>query len=362
MQLVSDPKAQNKLIKSELMSSIEEVLDSGWYILGNKLEEFEQKFANFCQTKYCIGVGNGTDAITLTLLALGIGNGDEVICPSMTATFTALGISATGAKPVFADINGYNYTLDPEDIEKRITSKTKAIIPVHLYGHPADMDPILDIAKKHNLFVIEDACQAHGAEYKGKKVGSIGNAGCFSFYPTKNLGALGDGGAVTTNSPELADKIRILRNGGQKTRYEHILLGRNSRLDELQAAILTVKLNHLNAWNEKRRQIAKGYKEALATQDIILPIEESWGKSAYHLFVIRIKDREELIQKLKTEEIQTQIHYPIPAHMQPIYIDKTIILPVTEKVCREILSLPIYPELEHTNEIIHSLEHSLTTS
>lgn len=345
MQLVSDPKAQNESIKDELMSSIEEVLDSGWYILGDKVKEFEQEFAKFCQAKHCIGVGNGTDAITLTLMALGIGQGDEVICPSLTATFTALAISATGAKPIFAEIDEATYTIDPNEIEKLITANTKAIIPVHLYGHPANMDPIMELAKKHKLFVIEDACQAHGAEYKGKKVGSIGEAGCFSFYPTKNLGGLGDGGAITTNNPDLAKKIEMIRNGGQETRYRHTLMGRNSRLDAIQAAILLVKMKHLESWNEDRRKIAETYIKELNSANVVLPLEAKWAKSTYHQFVIRVKNREETMKKLLDNEIQTQIHYPIPAHLQPIYKTENIDLATTQRACEEILSLPIYPEL-----------------
>lgn len=345
MQLVSDPKAQNKSIKQELTQAIDHVIESGWYILGKKVEEFETEFANYCKVSTCVGVGNGTDAITLSLLALGIGAGDEVICPSLTATFTALGISATGAKPVFADIDEATFTIDPNDLKKRITKNTKAIIPVHLYGHPADIDPILEIAKGHGLYVIEDACQAHGAEYKGKRVGSIGDAGCFSFYPTKNLGALGDGGAITTNNPLIGEKIKMIRNGGQKTRYDHVVLGRNSRLDEIQAAILLIKLKHLDEWNQNRRKIAKKYAEGLAGVSLTLPLEKEWAKSVYHLFVVKSKNRDQLMEKLAKKGIQSQIHYPIPAHMQPIYNDGAN-LKTTEKVCDEILSLPIYPELE----------------
>lgn len=345
MQLVSDPKAQNASIKKEIMMAIEEVVDSGWYILGSKVEQFEQEFAKYCGVKYCIGVRNGTDAITLALLALGIGSGDEVICPSLTATFTALAISAAGAEPVFADVSESTLTIDPEDIEKRITKKTKAIVPVHLYGHPADMDPILKIAKKHKLFVIEDACQAHGAKYKGKTAGSIGEMGCFSFYPTKNLGGVGDGGAVTTNDVKISETLKMLRNGGQANRYEHVILGRNSRLDELQAAVLLVKLKYLKEWNRLRSQIAKNYRKQLSSLDIILPEEVEWADPVHHLFVIRVKNRTELAEKLKQLEIQTQVHYPIPAHLQPIYTYSSSSLPTTERICQEILSLPIYPEL-----------------
>jgi len=345
MQLVSDPKAQNKSIKKELLECIERVVDSGWYILGSEVEQFEKEFAHYCETKYAIGVGNGTDAITLALLAFGVGYGDEVICPSLTATFTALGISATGATPIFADIDESTYTINPDDIEHRITKKTKVIIPVHLYGHPANMDPILKIAKKYKLVVIEDACQAHGARYKNKRVGSLGDAACFSFYPTKNLGALGDGGAVTTDNHTIADKIKFLRNGGQENRYEHVLLGRNSRLDELQAAVLLTKLKHLDRWNTQREKIAKHYQKDLESRDITLPNPQPWAQPVWHLFVIKAKTRDSLMQHLKTCNIQTQIHYPISAHMQPIYIKRNAHLPITEKVVKEILSLPIYPEL-----------------
>ncbi|TSC92870.1 MAG: pyridoxal phosphate-dependent protein [Candidatus Berkelbacteria bacterium Licking1014_7] len=345
MQLVSNPGKQNKKIRQEILTTIKKVIDSGWYILGSEVEQFEKEFAKYCQTKYCIGVGNGTDAITLALLALDIGRGDEVICPSFTATFTALGISATGARPVFADIDEKTYTIDPKDIEKRITEKTKAIIPVHLYGHPADMDPILKIAKQHKLVVIEDACQSHGARYKGKRVGSLGDAACFSFYPTKNLGALGDGGAVITNNKKIADKIKMLRNGGQKNRYEHVLLGRNSRLDELQAAILSVKLKYLDEWNKKRIKIAQKYLELIKSPTIKLPKVQPWAQPVWHLFVIQTNNRDKLMTALAKKNIMTQIHYLIPAHLQPIYRPPAIKLPTTEEIVTKIISLPIYPEL-----------------
>jgi dTDP-4-amino-4,6-dideoxygalactose transaminase len=345
MQLVSDPQAQNLVLRDELTAAWTRVLESGWYILGAEVAQFEQAFVKYSETTDAIGTANGTDAITLALLALEIGPGDEVICPSHTATFTALAISATGATPIFADIDEATYTIDPADIERKMTNKTKAIIPVHLYGHSADMDPILALAKKHGLHVIEDACQAHGARYKGKRVGSLGTFGCFSFYPTKNLGALGDGGAVTTNDSLLAEKIRQLRNGGQKTRYEHVLLGRNSRLDELQAALLSVKLNHLNTWNQARRRIAARYQAGLAGLPIRLPQEANWAESVYHLYVVRLPGRDRLMAALQKVEIQTQIHYPIPAHHQPAYRSPEVSLPMTEKVVAEIVSLPIYPEL-----------------
>lgn len=344
MQLVSDPKPGNLALKRALKNAFERVLTSGWYILGQEVELFEAEWAKFCDTTYAIGVGNGTDAITLALLACEIGPGDEVICPSLTATFTALAISATGATPVFADVSADTFTLNPSDCVNKITPRTKAIIPVHLYGHPADMDPIMALAKKHRLIVIEDACQSHGALYKGKRVGSIGDAGCFSFYPTKNLGGLGDGGAITTNSVRLASRCKILRNGGQKNRYEHTKLGRNSRLDELQAAFLRVKLAHLDSWIKKRQSIATIYRSRITNSDIILPQVSPWAESVWHLFVVQVDRRDTFMTKLKDQGIATQIHYPIPAHKQPIY-RTSLKLPNTERLIQTITSLPIYPEL-----------------
>lgn len=345
MQLVSDPGLQNKTIRSQLVKAVSKVVDSGWYVLGRQIEAFEKEFARYCHSKYAVGVGNGTDAITLTLIGLGIGQNDEVICPSFTATFTALGITAAGAKPIFADIDETTFTIDPSDIEKRITKKTKAIIPVHLYGHPAAMDEIKKIARRHNLVVIEDACQAHGALYNGKRVGTLGDAACFSFYPTKNLGALGDGGAITTNDRKLAEKLKMLRNGGQRNRYEHVLLGRNSRLDELQAALLLVKLAKLDDWNKKRHKIAELYNSLLGHANLVLPKQATWASSVWHLYVIQTTQRQKLIKKLAQKGIQTQIHYPIAAHLQSIFIKSKDNLPVTEKLAKEVLSLPIYPEL-----------------
>lgn len=350
MQLVSDPKANNLAYKQELKAAFKRVLINGWYILGQEVEAFESEWAAFCTTKYAVGVGNGTDAITLVLLAYGIVPGDEVICPSLTATFTALAISAIGARPVFADVSPDTLTLNPASCATKITSRTKAIIPVHLYGHPADMDPIMRLAKKHKLIVIEDACQAHGARYKGRRVGSIGDAGCFSFYPTKNLGGLGDGGAITTNSRHIAQRCKILRNGGQKTRYQHLLLGRNSRLDELQAAFLRVKLVHLDSWIQKRQTIATFYFDTISVPSVQLPKPSPWAEPVWHLFVVQVSQRQAFMTKLKERGIATQIHYPIPAHKQPIY-SNDIDLPVTERLVKKIISLPIYPELTHQAQL-----------
>jgi len=344
MILVSDPGLQNKTIKDEITSAVNQVIDSGWYILGQEVEKFEKDFAFYCRTTRCVGLGNGTDAISLSLMALGIKAGDEVICPSLTATFTALAISAIGAVPVFADVDS-SYTIDPEKIQDLVTSKTRAIIPVHLYGQPANMDRIMDIARKNNLYVIEDACQAHGALYKGRRVGSIGDIGCFSFYPTKNLGAIGDGGAITTNNESIYEKIRMLRHGGQKNRYLHELLGRNSRLDEIQAAVLSAKLTHLDTWNARRVAIANYYCKNIKNETISLPQFIPDTQSVFHLFVIKTEYRDKLMEYLKNNEIQSQIHYPIPAHQQPIYKENQPNLAMTEEFASRIVSLPVFPEL-----------------
>lgn len=347
----ANPLAENRELAKQLSEAFDAVVNSGRYILGEKVEQFEAAFAAYCRTKYCVGVGNGTDAITLALLAYGIGPGDEVICPSLTATFTALGISAAGATPIFADVDEQTYTIKQSDIERAITKKTRAIMPVHLYGHPAAMDEIMAIARRYGLVVIEDAAQAHGAMYKGKKVGSLGDAACFSFYPTKNLGALGDGGAVTTNDKKVAATITMLRNGGQKNRSEHVLLGRNSRLDELQAACLLAKLPYLDRWNNKRQLLAASYQHELAGLDLGLPKSAPWATSVWHLFVIRAKKRAQFATYLQAHKIATQIHYPVPAHLQPIYYHQGHNLPTTDRLVNEIISLPMFPQLTQSQVI-----------
>lgn len=339
-----DLKKEYTEISKEINHSIKEVLESGWYILGDKTKEFEDKFSKYHNTKYGIGVNSGSDALLLSLKALGIGEGDEVITVSHTFISTVDAIARNGAIPVFVDIDPITFCIDVTKIEEKITSKTKAIIPVHLYGHPADMDSIMEIAQKHNLYVVEDACQAHGAEYNGKKVGSIGDMGCFSFYPAKNLGAYGDGGIVISNNEEISEKLRMMRNYGQSKKYCHDFVGVNSRLDELQAAILCVKLKHLDEWNEKRRDCARFYGELLENSGVILPVEKEYAKHVYHLYVIRSKKRDFLQQYLLKEGIQSQIHYPIPVHKQKPY-ESSIRLPVTENICNQILSLPMYPFL-----------------
>lgn len=343
-----DFRAEYLSIKKEVDSAIQRVLNSGWLILGKEVEGFEKEFARYCDVKRGVGVGSGTEALHLTLLACGIEEGDEVITVPNTAVPTVAAIDFARAKPVFVDIDPETYGMDVSQLESKITKKTKAIIPVHLFGHPVNMDPLLKIAKKHNLKVIEDACQAHGALYKGKKVGSFGDAACFSFYPTKNLGAYGDGGMVVTNDSEIAEKVKLLRNYGQKKRYEHFLRGFNSRLDELQAAILRVKLKHLDEWIERRRSLANKYNELLKKGDVKTPVEKEYARACYHLYVIRSEKRDELQRHLQGQGVLTNIHYPIPIYLQEAYRYLGIrkgACPVAEKYARQILSLPLYPQL-----------------
>ena len=347
-----DLKREYAEISEEMTQAIERVVQSGWFILGEEVKKFEEEFSKYIGTKYGIGVNSGSDALFLALKALGIGKDYEVITVSHTFISTVDAIARNGAKPVFVNIDPDTYCIDVTKVEKKITNKTRAILPVHLYGHSADMEPIMEIAKKYNLSVIEDACQAHGAEYKGEKVGSIGDIGCFSFYPTKNIGAYGDGGMVVTNSEELADKLRTFRNYGQPQKYYHDFVGVNSRLDEIHAAILRIKLKHLDEWNERRRKIAKRYNKLLEDSEIVTPIEKEHAKHVYHLYVVRCKDRNKLQQYLSMRGIQTMIHYPIPVHKQKAYLKLgyTANLPVTERICNEILSLPMHPFL-HKDEI-----------
>ncbi len=343
-------KSQYKQIKEEIDLAIENCLNRGQFILGEEVSAFEEEFARYCGTKYCLGTSSGTSALFLALIACGIGEGDEVITTPFTFVSTSLAISYTGAKPVFVDINPETYTIDSSKIEEKITPRTKAILPVHLYGHPADMDSIMELARKYNLKVIEDAAQAHGAEYKGVKVGSFGDCGCFSFYPTKNLGAYGDGGGIVTSDEKIASKIAILRNYGQRSRYYHDIIGFNARLDEIQAAILRVKLRHLDRWNEKRRRNAAFYSEKLKGAGVILPKEASFAKHIYYLYVIRSKRRDELKEYLLKEGIQTLIHFPTPLHLQRLYQSlgyQKGDFPASEECAKEVLSLPIYPEMEN---------------
>lgn len=343
-----DLKRQYRTLKQEINESLLKVVRSGNYILGEEVEKFEKEFARFCEAKYCVGVASGTDALLLILKALKIGEGDEVITVANTFIATALAISYSGAKPVFIDVDQV-YGMDPNKIEEKITKKTKAILPVFLYGQPVQMDEINRIAEKYKLKVVIDSCQAHGAVYKKKKVGRFADAAAFSFYPSKILGAYGDAGAVVTNNKNLAEKIKILRNAGRVDWYYHPIKGYNSRLDEIQAAILRVKLRHLNKWNQKRRSIAREYNNLLRkTKEVITPQGRKEAKGVYYLYVVRVQDREKLIDFLKSKEIYSGIHYPLPAHLQPAYKElgyQKGDLPKTEKYAEEVLSLPIFPEI-----------------
>ncbi|PGT82987.1 MULTISPECIES: DegT/DnrJ/EryC1/StrS family aminotransferase [Bacillaceae] len=341
-----DLKAVNNSYQIEIEKAVNKVINSGWYILGEELELFEKEFAEYCGTKYCIGVANGLDALTLILRAYEIGSGDQVIVPSNTYIASILSISANGAIPVLVEPDIKSYNLDPDKIEAKITSRTKAIMAVHLYGQAANMEAINHLAKKYNLKVIEDAAQAHGAVYHNKRTGNLGDAAGFSFYPGKNLGALGDGGAITTNDSQLAEKIRALRNYGSYVKYENLHKGVNSRLDEIQAAILRVKLKSLDHDNEKRREIASYYMEHIKNKNITLPmIVNSDGLShVWHLFVIRTKEREELQKYLTEQKIQTLIHYPIPPYKQLAYREwNDLSYTISEQIHNEVLSLPISP-------------------
>ncbi len=345
---ISSPKESFFAHREEIVDAIESVLESGWYILGKQVERFEQTFAGYLGAKECIGVGNGTDALALALKGVGVEAGDEVITVSHSAVATVAAIEQIGAVPVFCDIEETTRCLDPTLLSVLVTPKTKAVVPVHIYGHPARLAEILEVAKRHRLFVVEDCAQAHGAEYDGKKVGTFGDAAAFSFYPTKNLGALGDGGAVVTNSPQIGEKVRLFRQYGWKERYVSIVPGVNSRLDELQAAILLVKLSSLDEDNKRRREIAACYKEALLETKIKPPTIADRVLHAMHLYVIEHQKRELLQEHLRTAGIQTALHYPLPIHLQPAYLQRKTDnrgLPVTETLYKNILSLPMYPEL-----------------
>lgn len=334
-----------KELDSELRNAFARVYENSWYIEGHEDEAFEKAFAEYCDTKYCVGCGNGLDSLMLILRAYGIGEGDEVIVPSNTFIATALAVSYVGATPVFVEPTLDYYNIDPSRIEEKVTEKTKAIMAVHLYGHPADMDPILEIARKHGLKVIEDAAQAHGARYKGKRVGSLGDAAGFSFYPGKNLGALGDAGGVTTNDPELAEKVRALGNYGSDYKYHHIYKGQNSRLDEMQAAFLAAKLPHLDRMNQERRRIAARYLAEIHNPLIVLPKVEQDCEHVWHIFAIRCKQRDALEEHLKKAEIGCNKHYPIPMHLQGAYAELNIpkgALPIAEEISATELSLPMY--------------------
>lgn len=361
-----DLKAQYRPLKDEILTNITSILDGMQLFLGPNVQAFEKEFAQYSEVKHAIGVSEGTTALQLALMAGGIGLGDEVITVSHTFIATAEAIALVGAKPVFVDIDPHTYTLDVTKIESAITPHTKAIIPVHLYGQPADMDPIMQIAARHNLLVIEDACQAHGAQYKGRRTGGLGHMAAYSFYFSKNLGAYGEGGMVTTNDDLLAEKIRILRDHGSPKRYYHEMVGINGRLDEIQASILRTKLPYLDGWNQRRRVNAERYKSLLSdVEEVILPQLADYAKHVFHLFVIRVQNRDKLLQHLRSKGVGAGIHYPIPCHLQPAFksaISDSEDLFVTEQVASDIISLPLYPELtseqqEYVANVIRTFFH-----
>jgi dTDP-4-amino-4,6-dideoxygalactose transaminase len=343
-----DLAAQYRTIAAEVDQGVAQVLREADFILGHEVQRFEQEFAVFCEAKYAVGVDSGTSAIELALRACEVGAGHEVITPANSFIATSLAISHAGATPVLVDVDPCTYTIDLAAIERAITPRTKAILPVHLYGHPAYMDRIQQIAERHRLVVIEDACQAHGARYRGRRVGSWSNASAFSFYPGKNLGAYGDGGIVVTNDQRIAQRIEMLRNYGQQEKYHHRFRGFNRRLDTLQAVILRVKLRYLESWNEARRRNAALYHKFLKGSGVGLPTESADARSAWHLYVIRVRDRDALREHLASRGVSTGVHYPIPIHLQPAYQDlghKEGDFPVSESCARSILSLPMYAEL-----------------
>lgn len=343
-----DLRRQYHKIQPEIDAAILRAVGRGDFILGEDTREFEKEFATFNHAPHCIGVGDGTDALHLALRALKIGPGDEVIVPTHTYIASVLAISNTGARPVLVDCESDYYCIDVKAVERALTPRTKAIMPVHLYGHPADMDPLLQIAKDRNLAIVEDTAQGHGATYKGKLCGTIGDIGCFSFYPGKNLGAYGDGGAIVTNRPELAERVSLLRNYGQKVKYVHTMKGYNSRLDTVQAAILRVKLRYLAQWNDQRRAAAVRYAELLAGTKLGLPQVAPWANPVWHLYVVQTDRRADLQKALDAAGISHGIHYPIPVHLQEAYQDlghKPGDFPVAESIAGRILSLPMFPEL-----------------
>lgn len=359
-----DLSAQHKFLEAELKETFNRVLANCSFVLGPEVEKFEKAFAAYCGAAHCVTVTNGTAALQLVLQGLGVGPGDEVITVAHTFIATAEAINAAGARPVFIDIDPVSYTMDPSKLEAAITPRTKAIIPVHLYGQPADMGAINAIANKHGIPVIEDSCQAHGASYKGRRAGSLGKAACFSFYPSKNLGACGEGGAVTTSDAELAKKIRMLRDHGSVKKYEHEFPAYNLRLEGIQGGVLAVKLPHLDGWNKNRRILAARYNELLAGSKVVTPKEMPYAEHVYHLYVVVVEDREALKNALNEQGIETGLHYPIPLHLQKAYENlgyKKGDFPVSEHVASHLLSIPMYAELpiEHVEHVAKTLREVL---
>ena len=344
-----DLKAQYAALSSEVDAAIQQCLARADFILGQEVDLFEQEFAAYCGAAHAVGVDSGMSALELALRGYGVGKDDEVITVSHTFSATAFAISATGARPVFVDVDSRTYNMNPALIQAAITPHTKAILPVHLYGQPAEIDQIVRLARKHKLLVIEDACQAHGARFRDQRVGSFGDAGCFSFYPGKNLGAYGDGGAIVTSDGALAERLRILRNCGQREKYQHVVLGFNRRLDNLQAAVLRVKLRRLDSWNEARHNAARLYDDLLAgADDVVTPLEAEGRSHVYHLYVIQHPRRDALLVHLNEQGIRPGLHYPVPVHLQPCYRELGVpagSLPVTESLAARVISLPMFAEL-----------------
>ncbi|GAB4497378.1 MAG: DegT/DnrJ/EryC1/StrS family aminotransferase [Anaerolineales bacterium] len=356
-----DLTAQYHSIKKEIDAAVIATLESGHFILGPQVVKFEESVASYLGVNHAVGLASGTDALVIALRALNIGEDDEVIIPAYTFFATAGTVMSVGAKPVIVDVDPQSYQIDVSKIEAAITSKTKAIIPVHLYGHPAEMNPVLEIARKHDLKVIEDNAQGFGAEYLGKKTGSFGDIGCLSFFPTKNLGAYGDGGAVVTNDPALAERMRMLRTHGWKKKYYSEEVGYNSRLDALQAVILQAKFPHLDAWNQKRRELSQRYNKHLAPLGIVTPMECDWAKHVYHLYIIRVEKRDELQTFLRQKGVASEVYYPLPPHLaEPCrkFGYKEGDFPNAEKAAKETLALPLYPELtlEQQDEVISAVK------
>jgi dTDP-4-amino-4,6-dideoxygalactose transaminase len=362
-----DLKSHHAPLRSEFNRAIQEVIDEGAFAGGPFVARFEADFAAYCDCPHAIGVGSGTEALWLSLLALGIGPGDEVITVPNTFMATAEAISYCGAKPVFADVDERTYTMDPAALEKAITPKTRAIIPVHIFGQPADMDPIMEVARRHGLFVVEDACQAHGAEYKGRKVGTLADAACFSFYPGKNLGAFGEAGAIVTDNPELQAQIRILREHGQIRKYHHTMIGWNCRMDGIQAAVLRIKLRHLEKGNELRRSHAAQYDRALSgIQGVVTPAHSAFVRHVYHVYAIRVRNRDEVMRVLTEQGIGSGVHYPVPVHLQEAYRRLGYVrgaFPIAEQCAAEFVSLPMFPELtpEQVEIVIQGVKEAVSS-
>jgi len=370
-----DLKAQYRSIKSEIDAAIAHVFETGQFVLGEEVAAFEREFAAYCGAAHGVAVNSGTSALQLALLAAGVGPGDEVITVPFTFVATAAVIDYVGAVPVFVDIDPHTFTMDPSAIEDAVSDRTKAIIPVHVFGQMADMDPIREVAARHGLGVIEDAAQAHGARYRGLRAGVVGDFGCFSFYPTKNLGAAGEGGIVVTDNEAGAEQIRALRNWGERAKYEHAIRAFNARMDALQAAILRVKLRHLEDWTNRRRRIAQRYDEVLegmcsgegAPGCLALPREMAYARHVYHLYTIRLRDRDALQRSLAADGIATGVHYPIPIHMQPAWADLGYTVgafPEAERASSEVLSLPLYPEMtdEQVDAVVSAVRRAMAAT